>query len=123
MTMDSDVSEKRPFQQAPIQKVMTVQDIFPKEGPGLIHSKPESKILIVDDEKFNCDIVEGFLQVLGMNNVKKRAEQCYDGDQAVERVETAIQEGEPLRYGLILMDCNMPNMDGYEATKTMRNMW
>ena len=29
-----------------------------------------SKILIVDDEKFNCDVIEGFIMILGMENYK-----------------------------------------------------
>ena len=38
------------------------------------------KILIVDDEKFNCDIIDGFLMILG---IEKREEICtfaYNGD-------------------------------------------
>ena len=39
-----------------------------------------SKILIVDDEKFNCDIIESFLMILGIANHQERSEQCYNGD-------------------------------------------
>jgi CheY-like chemotaxis protein len=44
------------------------------------------KILIVDDERFNCDIIEGFLMVLGMNNYIQRIEACYNGEQAVKAI-------------------------------------
>ena len=33
-----------------------------------------SKILIVDDEKFNCDIIESFLMILGIANYQDRCE-------------------------------------------------
>ena len=81
------------------------------------------KILIVDDEKFNCDIIESFLMVLGLKNYKDRSEQCYNGDQAVQKIREAIDEGRPCKYTLILMDCNMPFMDGYDATKAIRRLW
>jgi CheY-like chemotaxis protein len=42
--------------------------------------KGEGKILVVDDEKFNCDIIDGFLMVLGFNNKEDRVEACYNGE-------------------------------------------
>jgi CheY-like chemotaxis protein len=41
------------------------------------------KILVVDDEKTNCDIVNGFLLNLGVNNIEKVLEYAYDGEQAI----------------------------------------
>ena len=43
----------------------------------------EGKILIVDDEKFNCDIIEGFLMILGFKNRDKKCVFAYNGEQAV----------------------------------------
>lgn len=77
----------------------------------------------MDDEKFNCDVIESFLMCFGMQNYKDRSEQCYNGEQAVQKINQAIQEGDPLRYKIIIMDCNMPFMDGYDATKAIRKLW
>ena len=38
------------------------------------------KILIVDDEKFNCDIIDGFLMVLNFQNKNKLREFAYNGE-------------------------------------------
>ena len=44
------------------------------------------KILIVDDEKFNCDIIEGFLLILGFKDREKKCVFAYNGEQAVNLI-------------------------------------
>jgi len=41
------------------------------------------RILVVDDEKFNCDIIFGFLMILGVKNRKEMTHFAYNGEQAV----------------------------------------
>ncbi len=43
--------------------------------------------MIVDDEKFNCDIIEGFLMILGFEERTKMTEYAYNGEQAVKKVK------------------------------------
>jgi len=86
-------------------------------------SRNEGKILIVDDEKFNCDIIYGFLMILGFKNRDKRTAFAYNGEQAVKLIQQAIDEDDEKRFSLILMDCNMPFLDGYEATKKIRKIF
>lgn len=81
------------------------------------------KILIVDDEKFNCDIIEGFLMILGFDQRSSLTEYAYNGEQAVKKVRDAIEMNDPYKFSLILMDCNMPFLDGYEATKKIRKLF
>jgi CheY-like chemotaxis protein len=38
------------------------------------------KILVVDDEKFNCDIIEGFLMILGYALWKENTVFAYNGE-------------------------------------------
>ena len=39
-----------------------------------------SKILVVDDEKFNCDIIDGFLMILGYKNRHQMTVFAYNGE-------------------------------------------
>ena len=68
------------------------------------------KILIVDDAKFNRDILKEFL---GETYDYLEAE---NGNQAVQIME------ENLGIDLMLLDINMPQMDGLTATKTIRSL-
>ena len=81
------------------------------------------KILVVDDEKFNCDIVYGFLMILGVKNRAEITEFAYNGEEALNLVTESIKNNDPYKYSLIMMDCNMPFMDGYIATKKISEMY
>ena len=81
------------------------------------------KILVVDDEQYNLDIINTFLSLLGLDRTKNEVVFCSDGEQSMKLIRESILKKDPLEYSLILTDCNMPFMDGYEATKKMRKEW
>lgn len=103
----------------------------PKSVPSLPFSADEmehsnlcqQKILIVDDEKFNTDIIYGFLMMLGMVNRKQLSSFAYNGSEAVHEIQIALEDNDPNRFGLILMDSNMPFLDGYEASRQIRSLF
>ena len=50
---------------------------------------------------------------------KEKVDLASNGMEAIQNVKEAYERGES--YKLILMDCNMPKIDGYEATQQIRN--
>jgi CheY-like chemotaxis protein len=67
------------------------------------------RILLVDDNLINQQVAQGKLRTLG-----------YLPDVAANGVE-AVKLLELIEYDLVLMDCHMPEMDGFEATAVIRS--
>ena len=82
----------------------------------------QKRILIVDDQSYNIDVIKIILQSAFKMDTDLLCASAFNGKQAVEKVLKSIEfyNGVKCGYDLILMDCNMPFMDGYDATVQIR---
>ena len=79
-----------------------------RQAPAPNRSSSIVRILVAEDNAVNQKVATRTLQKLG-----------YDAD-CVANGREVISAVEAILYDVILMDCNMPEMDGYEATRLIR---
>jgi PAS domain S-box-containing protein len=79
--------------------------VAPGESPARL---AEARILLVEDNELNQEVVRGLLK-----SVVARIDWVSDGAQALEAVARQT-------YDAVLMDMQMPVMDGYSATRALR---
>ena len=75
-----------------------------------IQSVFDARVLMAEDNYINQEVARGMFEHLGC-----RLEVVDNGRQAVERVMAE-------RFDVVFMDCQMPEMDGYEATGEIRRL-
>lgn len=73
-----------------------------------------TNVLIVDDNLINREVAKGVLESLPVKIFT-----CSDGEEVVAFLSKCEEKGKVVHC--ILMDCQMPKMNGYEATKAIRN--
>ena len=83
------------------------QEILPEKNADF----KDRHILLVEDNELNREIAQEILREYGF-----RVDTAENGEVAVEKVSTAA----PGSYDLVLMDVQMPVMDGYTATRKIR---
>jgi len=90
-----------------IQRTTSAQAVKPSIAVMADRTTP-IRILVVDDNEINQVVACKFLQKLGY-----QVEVARNGREAVDSIAHAT-------YDAVLMDCEMPEMDGYEATQQIR---
>jgi len=94
-----------------LQNLELVRKALKKMAKVDQHAMPYGRVLVVDDVEANLYVVEGILDAYEI-----KVETAESGIKAVEK----IQSGE--LYDIIFMDHMMPEMDGIQAVKIIRDM-
>jgi CheY-like chemotaxis protein len=72
----------------------------------------ETRILLVEDNMTNQIVANGILETFCL-----QADTANDGEEAIHALRESLKTQ---KYNLVLMDCQMPVLDGYEATEAIR---
>ncbi|AVD82475.1 hybrid sensor histidine kinase/response regulator [Pseudomonas sp. SWI6] len=93
---------------------LTLASMAPPALPGSVAQgslgTEGGRILLVEDNPVNQSVIEAMLRSLGLE-----VSVALDGLQAVEQVSQQ-------RFAAVLMDCRLPRLDGYEATRRIRQL-
>lgn len=107
----------------PIQNADDISDSTSQQSEPQDQSSPTTtltpfqsyRVLIVDDSKDNRVLLKHYLKQSGAQIAF-----ANDGQEAIDAVQDAINSNEP--FQLLLMDMQMPVLDGYHATVKLRNL-
>jgi CheY-like chemotaxis protein len=96
--------------------IITLKDTVHK-GPVMSYIKPgDMRVLIVDDEEIAAEHARVVLDEVGI-----KSDTCFSGQEALSMLEVAHTKHEP--YNLVLLDWRMPEMDGIEVTRRIRERY
>ena len=104
---------EKPLFMSELKELLTKPMPVQEKQPVSVEDCKGKKILLVEDNSLNQEIAVAVLEGAGFV-----VEVAGDGNIAVEKMAAA----KPGQYDLVLMDVQMPIMNGYEATKRIRAM-
>ncbi|MDB5946135.1 MAG: domain S-box protein, partial [Ramlibacter sp.] len=103
-----------PAELLPLAEARKIEDLraataLIRHAPGVAQAEAEGTlVLLADDHPVNRALLEQQLETLGY-----ASETAPDGNEALRRWQSG-------RFGLVLTDCQMPGMDGYELARQIR---
>lgn len=103
-TLKLTLAEEMAYQRGPLQAPVERDPVQPEPRPDFSHLN----ILVAEDNPISAKVISGMLRKLGV-----RARTVGNGQQAVEAAQRQS-------FDLIFMDCEMPILDGLEATRQIR---
>ncbi|KEZ71278.1 hypothetical protein C5I_0126280 [Pseudomonas syringae pv. syringae FF5] len=93
-----------------LRRILGQEETGLKDTQALEHTAPRlARVLLVEDNPVNQLVAKGILGKLGCEVIISS-----HGGEALEQLEQG-------HFDLVLMDCNMPVMDGYEASRQIRS--
>ena len=98
------------------ERVVDYDEALPKNVFTQDSIREIKRILIVDDDPINVMILEKYLEFFKFEHIA-----ANNGLEAVKIIEKEVIEKNTV-FSAILMDCNMPVMDGFKATETIIDM-
>lgn len=103
--VDPETTKKTSWEEAP-----ETQDVHQSEAISAKHLEAiQPEVLLVEDNEVNLKVAEKLIQYIGYP-----FDFAQNGQEALEKVKQK-------RYRMILMDCQMPVMDGYKSTTRIRD--
>ncbi|OYY73872.1 MAG: hypothetical protein B7Y40_07465 [Gammaproteobacteria bacterium 28-57-27] len=109
LTLDLPVIDIALLRAAQLSQPASIMPVQVSELPSVAEARAAGRlVLLVDDHVTNRDVLTEQLQVLG-----------YASEQAASSSE-ALRMWSAGSYGLLITDCHMPDMDGYQLTQEIR---
>jgi len=95
-----------------LRKLHKSKTVQPKKAPNIVREyMPYGRVLVVDDMEPNLYVARGLLAPYGLS-----VETATSGYSAIDLIKSGMT------FDVIFMDHFMPEIDGFETTKTLRNM-
>lgn len=108
----ANASLVKPVTPGQLQKIaLQATGVQAADNPATeVQRYPDLRVLVAEDNATNCLVIKAMLAKFGIEPTL-----CHTGQEAYELVSRGHAN-----FDLILMDCEMPDLDGYESTKLIR---